>query len=52
MTREVRARLGYPGQVGRQIASDEYFRPIDGGLLDPVLKRGPIYRDPTAKETP
>jgi hypothetical protein len=46
MSPEVRARLGYPGQVGRQIAPDEYFRLVDSGVLDPVIKRGPIYREP------
>jgi hypothetical protein len=45
---KVRELLGYPGQRGEEVRSDEYLSYVAEGLLDPVLERGPIYRDPEA----
>lgn len=40
----VHERLGYPGQVAREIDLYEYPVFLDEGDLDPVVSRGPIYR--------
>jgi hypothetical protein len=51
----VRERLGYPGQRGEELRSDEYLEYVTEGLLDPVIERGAIYRDPgddSAGDTP
>lgn len=42
LNREVRARLGYEGQSPRPI--DPRSDPLEDGLLEPVVSRGPIYR--------
>lgn len=42
----MRERLGYPGQKGEELKTDEYLDYVTEGLLDPVIERGPIYRDP------
>lgn len=46
MTPAVRRLLGYPGNAPRpeppHDGEAEYY--LEGGLLDPVLARGPIYR--------
>jgi hypothetical protein len=42
----VRERLGYRGQRGEELRSDEYLEYVTEGLLDPVIERGPIFRDP------
>lgn len=42
----VRELLGYEGQTGEEVTPDEYLRYVSEGLLDPVLERGPIFRDP------
>jgi hypothetical protein len=44
--RDVRERLGYPGQVAKTIYSWQLPTYIDEGLTDQVLARGPIWRDP------
>ena len=46
MNPRVRALLGYPGGVpGKQPAyHDEADAYLDGGILDAVIERGPIYR--------
>jgi hypothetical protein len=41
----IRDLLGYPGQLGRPIFLG-YPEYVTEGLLDAVLERGPIYRDP------
>jgi hypothetical protein len=41
---EVRSVISYPGQVARPIDPSEFAADLDGGLLDPVLERGAIYR--------
>lgn len=50
MNPEVRAILGYPGPAPLRKepkpGEADYF--LRDGILDPVLKRGPIYRQPPA----
>lgn len=43
---EVREEIGYPGQERRFARFDEAAEQIMDGILDPVLERGPIYREP------
>lgn len=43
---DVRARLGYPGQVAKQLYSWKYPEYMEEGLIDQVLARGPVWRDP------
>lgn len=44
--RDVRDRLGYPGQQARQLYSWKYPEYLEEGLIDKVLARGPVWRDP------
>ena len=44
--RDVRDRLGYPGQQAKQLYSWKYPEYMEEGLIDKVLARGPIWRDP------
>jgi len=44
--RDVRERLGYPGQQAKQLYSWKVPDFIEEGLTDQVLARGPIWRDP------
>ena len=46
MSPKVRRRLGYPGQRPRPAYPDEAEWDLRDGLLDPVLTRGRIYREP------
>jgi hypothetical protein len=50
MNREVRERVGYPGQVGLDV--DLTWPPDWLDLLGPVIERGPIYRDPDQVAVP
>ena len=43
---DVRDRLGYPGQVAKQLYSWQYPIYMAEGLTDKVIARGPIWRDP------
>ena len=43
---DVRDRIGYPGQVALTLRSWEVPAYIDEGLIDAVLARGPVWRDP------
>jgi hypothetical protein len=43
----VRELIGYPGQVALTLRSWEVPTYIDEGLVDAVLARGPVWRDPT-----
>ena len=43
----VRELIGYPGQVALTLRSWEVPAYIDEGLIDAVLARGPVWRDPT-----
>jgi hypothetical protein len=45
--KRVRERLGYPGQLAKQIRSWQYPQYMEEGLIDQVLARGPIWRDPS-----
>jgi len=55
---DVRGRIGYPGQEALTLRSWEVPAYIDEGLIDAVLARGPVWRDPAtgvraaATETP
>lgn len=44
--KDVRDRLGYPGQLAKTIYSWQYPVYLEEGLIDQVLARGPIWRDP------
>ena len=44
--RDVRERIGYPGQVAITVRSWEYPPYLEEGLIDAVLARGPVWRDP------
>ena len=46
MNPAVREQVGYPGQVG--LDPDLAWPPDWLDLLEPVIERGPIYRDPPA----
>jgi hypothetical protein len=50
MNRDVRERVGYPGQVGLDV--DLTWPPDWLDLLGPVIERGPIYRDPDRVAVP
>ena len=43
----VRDRIGYPGQVAKTYDPYSYVEWVNEGLLDPVLERGQLWRDPT-----
>lgn len=45
--KEVRDRLGYPGQMAKPVQSWRYPEYLEEGLTDQVLARGPVWRDPT-----
>lgn len=49
--RLVRDQLGYPGQQAITIQSWKYPQYLEEGLIDQVLARGPIWRDPTTGRT-
>lgn len=44
--KDVRDRLGYPGQEAKQLYSWKYPEYMEEGLIDKVLARGPVWRDP------
>ena len=41
----VRDRIGYPGQVAKTYNPFAYTEWVAEGLLDPVVQRGPIWRE-------
>jgi len=43
----VRELIGYPGQMAIELRSWEYPAYLDEGLIDAVLARGPVWRDPS-----
>ena len=45
--KRVRERIGYPGQMALEVRSWEYPVYLEEGLIDAVLARGPVWRDPT-----
>ena len=44
--KRVRELIGYPGQEAMTIRSWEYPAYLEEGLIDAVLARGPVWRDP------
>jgi hypothetical protein len=42
----VRERLGYPGQEAKQLYSWKVPDYVEEGLIEKVLARGPVWRDP------
>ncbi len=44
--RDVRRLIGYPGQLAIEVRSWELPPFIEEGLIDEVLSRGPVWRDP------
>jgi hypothetical protein len=45
--RDVRELIGYPGQLALTLRSWEYPAYLEEGLIDAVLARGPVWRDPS-----
>lgn len=45
--KRVRELIGYPGQLALEIRSWEYPVYLEEGLIDAVLARGPVWRDPS-----
>jgi hypothetical protein len=43
----VRELIGYPGQMAIELRSWEYPVYLEEGLIDAVLARGPVWRDPS-----
>lgn len=52
INRRVWRRLGYPGRKPTPVLDDEAEFYLEGGLLEPVIARGPIYRPTPAAEQP
>jgi hypothetical protein len=50
MNPQVREAIGYDGQTPRPIPVEPDYE--EGGLLDSVIHRGPIYRGTKAQSTP
>jgi hypothetical protein len=48
--KDVRDRLGYPGQMAKTLYSWKVPEYVEEGLTDQVLARGPIWRDPATGE--
>lgn len=46
--RDVRAAIGYPGQLARPVNALDYPEYLTEGLIDRVLERGPVWRNPSA----
>ena len=44
---DVRELIGYPGQMALELRSWEYPAYLEEGLIDAVLARGPVWRDPS-----
>lgn len=43
---EVRALIGYPGQLARPVNAFDFPEYVAEGLVERVVERGPIWRDP------
>jgi hypothetical protein len=43
MVPEVRSQIGYPGQGNAAPGLTEAADQLEGGILDPVIARGPIF---------
>lgn len=46
MDPRVKELLRYPGQEAKPVDPDDYISYVESGLLEPVIARGAIYRDP------
>jgi hypothetical protein len=44
--KDVRARIGYPGQLAKQLYSWKVPDYVEEGLIDQVIARGPVWKDP------
>lgn len=44
--RRVRELIGYPGQLAIEVRSWEYPPYLEEGLIDALMARGPVWRDP------
>jgi hypothetical protein len=44
--RRVRELIGYPGQLAIEVKSWQYPVYLEEGLIDAVVARGPVWRDP------
>lgn len=44
---DVRDRIGYPGQIARPVNAFDYPEYVDEGLVDRVVERGQIWRNPS-----
>jgi hypothetical protein len=44
--RQVKELIGYPGQMAIEVRSWEYPPYLEEGLIDAVMARGPVWRDP------
>jgi hypothetical protein len=44
--KRVRELIGYPGQEAIEVKSWQYPQYLEEGLIDKVLARGPVWRDP------
>jgi hypothetical protein len=45
--KRVRELIGYPGQLAIEVKSWQYPVYLEEGLIDAVVARGPVWRDPT-----
>jgi hypothetical protein len=48
--RRVRELIGYPGQEAIEVKSWLYPEYLEEGLIDAVMARGPVWRDPDTGE--
>ncbi len=39
--------LRYPGQEAKQVDPFDYVSYVEEGLLEPVISRGPVFRETT-----
>lgn len=44
--KDIKNRIGYPGQVPKTYDPYAYIEWVQEGLLDAVVERGPIWKDP------
>lgn len=44
--KDVRERIGYPGQLAKQLYSWKVPDYVEEGLIDAAIARGPVWKDP------
>ena len=49
---KVRRLIGYPGQRPNEVFPDQAEHDLRGGILDPVIARGPVWHDPRRAARP